>query len=95
MKLRTKRTCCLCALAVGVLLHGWTDPIHVDVGVPSLGYSGPEWPVTDWNHRVCAAILRGDPLITVDVSGQVDHAAMILGVPQAQVTGFHGCPARA
>lgn len=76
-------------------LHGWTDPIHVDVGVPALGYSGPEWPVTDGNHRLWAVILRADPFIAVDIFGHVDHAAVVLGGPDAQITCFQADQARA
>lgn len=43
--------------------QGWLDAIQIDVGVPSLGYSGPEWPVTDGNHRLWASILRGEAFI--------------------------------
>ncbi len=67
--------------------HGWSDPIELDVGVPCLGYDGPQWPVTDGNHRLWAAALRGDVSITVDVAGQADHAAMLLGVPEAVIVG--------
>ncbi len=67
--------------------HGWNDPIEVDVGVPCLGYQGPKWPVTDGNHRLWAACLREDEVIFVDVAGQCDHAAQLLGVPEAEITG--------
>lgn len=62
--------------------NGWPDPIMLDVGIPILGYAGPEWPITDGNHRLAAAALRGDATISVDVSGQVGHAADLLGVPE-------------
>lgn len=65
--------------------HGWEDPIELDVGVPSLGYAGPRWPLTDGNHRLWAAALRGDEVIEVDVAGQVDHAATLLGVSEAAI----------
>lgn len=60
--------------------HGWSDPIEVDVGVPVLGYAGPNWPITDGNHRLAAAAVRKDSTILVDVAGQVDHASSLLGV---------------
>lgn len=62
--------------------HGWSDAIELDVGVPVLGYWGPDWPCTDGNHRLAAAILRRDTHILVDVAGQIDHASELLGVPQ-------------
>jgi hypothetical protein len=65
--------------------RGWGDPIELDVGVPCLGYAGPRWPLMDGNHRLWAAILRGDEAIEVDVAGQVDHAAKLLGVSEADI----------
>jgi hypothetical protein len=62
--------------------HGWSDAIEVDVGCPVLGYGGPKWPVTDGNHRLAAAIVRNDAFISVDVAGQLDHAASLLGVSE-------------
>jgi hypothetical protein len=59
--------------------HGWDDNIDIDVGVPSLGAVG-HWPYTDGNHRICAAILRGDTHIRAEVSGDVDYAEKIFGV---------------
>jgi hypothetical protein len=59
--------------------NGWDDPIDIDVGVPSLGAVG-HWPYTDGNHRICAAILRGDTHIRADISGDVDYAEHIFGV---------------
>ena len=67
--------------------HGWSDAIELDVGVPCLGYAGPDWPVTDGNHRLWAAAVRGDELIDVDIAGQVDHAAQLLGVSEDQIIG--------
>jgi hypothetical protein len=59
-----------------------SDAIEVDVGCPVLGYGGPKWPVTDGNHRLAAAIVRNDAFISVDVAGQLDHAASLLGVSE-------------
>ena len=67
--------------------HGWEDAVEIDVGIPCLGYSGPDWPVIDGNHRVWAATLRGDEFIDVTVAGQVDHAAELLGVTEAEISG--------
>lgn len=72
--------------------QGWLDAIQIDVGVPSLGYSGPEWPVTDGNHRLWASILRGEAFIAVDICGQIDQAAMLLGVPEALIMGCQADP---
>lgn len=60
--------------------YGWTDAISIDVGVPSLGHF-IAWPYEDGNHRICAAIIRGDQYIAAEVSGDIDHAAEIFGVP--------------
>lgn len=54
------------------VVHGWNDPIHVDVGVPSLGFY-PKWPLEDGNHRFAAAIIRGDRIILANMSGAVSE----------------------
>lgn len=59
--------------------HGWKDAIHIDVGVPSLGCH-VWWPVQDGNHRLAAAIYRGDKTILANVDGSVDYAVELLGV---------------
>lgn len=46
------------------------SPIEIDVGVPSLGCC-PEWIVEDGNHRLAAAIFRGDDSILATCSGEV------------------------
>ena len=53
-----------------LVVDGWNDPIHIDVGVPSLGYE-PDYVVDDGNHRLAAAILRGDETILAECSGDV------------------------
>lgn len=51
-------------------VHGWEDPIEVDVGIPALGfYVG--WPIQDGNHRFLAAVARGDRTILASCAGQV------------------------
>lgn len=65
--------------------HGWDDAISIDVGVPSLGHF-LAWPYEDGNHRICAAIIRGDTHIAADVCGDIDHAADIFGVPIEEMT---------
>ena len=67
--------------------NDWSDPIDIDVGVPSLGYAGPAWPVTDGNHRLAAAALRGDVSIQVDIEGQIDHAAELFGMSSSAIRG--------
>lgn len=56
------------------------DPILIDVGCPSLGYWGPNWMVTDGNHRLAAAIFRGDATIPALVDGELEHAFELFGV---------------
>jgi len=72
-----------------LMLSGWDDAIELDVGCPVLGYWGPKWPCTDGNHRLAAAICRADPTILVDVAGQLDHAAELLGVPEDILLNDH------
>jgi len=60
--------------------HRATDPISLDVGCPALGYWGPPWMVVDGNHRLAAAIFRGDLTISALVDGQLDWAFELLGV---------------
>lgn len=67
--------------------QGWTDAISIDVGVPALGHF-VSWPYEDGNHRICAAIIRGDTHIEADVSGDIDHAEEIFGVNV--IEGFEG-----
>jgi hypothetical protein len=47
-------------------------PIEVDVGIPHLGCH-VDWPVQDGNHRLAAAICRGDKKIRVEASGACDE----------------------
>lgn len=58
--------------------HGWSEPIDVDVGVPHMGCV-VEWPVLDGNHRLAAAIVRGDTHILASVSGCEDTMRRRLG----------------
>lgn len=52
-------------------VNGWDDPIDADFGIPVLNYY-PDWPILDGNHRLAAALYRGDETILVDPAGQVD-----------------------
>lgn len=58
------------------MVHGWRDPLEVDIGIPSLGYV-PEWPVQDGNHRLAAAILLKNQTIDIRFSGSLDYAEEI------------------
>lgn len=49
--------------------HGWNDPILVDVGCGGLG---GHFSVDDGNHRLCAAVIRGDASIKASTAGMVD-----------------------
>lgn len=57
-----------------LVAHPDPAPIGIDVGVPSLGYS-PAWVVVDGNHRLAAALYRGDRLIRASLQGE--HAALV------------------
>ncbi len=59
------------------VVNGWNDPIHVDVGVPSLGCY-PKWPLQDGNHRFAAAFIRGDNFILANMSGAIDEIQKFL-----------------
>jgi len=61
------------------VVHGWPDPIGIDVGVPELGCT-VAWPIQDGNHRFAAAIYRGDESILAEVDGSVGYAEELLGV---------------
>lgn len=62
-----------------LVVNGWKDAIEIDVGCPDLGLRVP-WPVTEGNHRLAAAIYRGDMEILADVGGDVDYAFELFGV---------------
>ena len=53
--------------------HGIERPIDLDVGVPSMGYFSDHF-VTDGNHRLAGALLRGDKTIAASVCGSETHA---------------------
>jgi hypothetical protein len=58
--------------------EGWADPIEVDVGVPDLG-CWMDWMVTDGNHRLAAAIVRGDEFILASIAGSCDYMVELFG----------------
>lgn len=49
-------------------VHGWTDAIEIDVGIPSMGCH-VDWMITDGNHRFAAAIVREDEYILSSLAG--------------------------
>ena len=52
-----------------LVVHPDPKPIEVDVGIPSLGCH-VDWPVIDGNHRLAAALYRGDKTILVSPAGE-------------------------
>ncbi len=60
--------------------RGWSTPIQIDVGCPSFPGFRYKWLVDDGNHRLCAAIVRGDRYIDADISGERKYATELLGV---------------
>lgn len=52
---------------------GWSDPVLIDVGCPSLGYINYN-PVIDGNHRLYAASLRQDKTVLCFIEGEIDYA---------------------
>ena len=64
------------------VVHGWdpeVDSIEFDVGVPG-GWGHDWWPVLDGNHRVCAAMVRGDEWLDCYLAGSFDACADLFGV---------------
>lgn len=65
------------------VVNGWTEPIHIDVGIPELGARN-SYIVDDGNHRFAAAIYRKDKEIRSYISGSIGYAKSIkLWNPQA------------
>ncbi len=63
-----------------LVVHGWDDAIEIDVGVPVLSYWNDHI-VIDGNHRLAAAIFRGDETIGACIAGQLDYAEELLQIP--------------
>jgi hypothetical protein len=61
-----------------LIVYGWTEPVEIDVGVPSLNYF--PYPLIDGHHRLCAAIYRKDGFILASVSGSLNYAFELFGV---------------
>jgi len=47
-----------------------SDPILIDVGLPSLGYYMDDIIMDGW-HRIYATIMRRDKFIKADLSGEI------------------------
>lgn len=56
-----------------------SKPIDIDVGIPCLNFY-IDWMIIDGNHRLAAAIYRGDEYILADIAGQVDYAEFLFGM---------------
>lgn len=50
---------------------GWMDPISIDVGCPSLGYTNLT--LEDGYHRLCAAVISRRVKILVCAGGEIDQ----------------------
>jgi hypothetical protein len=58
---------------------GWDGKVIIDVGCPELPNLS-DWIIDDGNHRVYAAVLRGDTLVEIGFSGDIDYGAELLKV---------------
>ena len=67
-----------------MIVQGWQDPIAIDVGVPEMG-AGVEWPVVDGNHRLGAAIWRGDTHILAELSGSIPYLPELFSLTSCEV----------
>lgn len=62
-----------------LMAHPSQEPIEIDVGVPGLGCH-VDWFVQDGNHRLAAALMRGEPTIMACVSGDLHYAHDLFGI---------------
>lgn len=70
-------------------VHGWRDPISVDIGVPGFAGFRSCWPILDGNHRFAAAIFRGNPTILAEFGGSITEAARLgLFVDAGRIDGM-------
>lgn len=49
------------------------EPIHIDVGIPSLGGT-VDYIIDDGNHRLAAEIIKESKTVKAKISGSIDHA---------------------
>ncbi len=63
------------------VVHGWDDPLGVDVGVPSMGCR-PAWLVVNGNHRWVAAVHRGGRTVRAEADGAVDKIEKLMDPPE-------------
>jgi len=61
------------------IMNGFEDPISLDVGIPSMGYS-MDWILTDGNHRLAAAIFSNLATVPVEFSGEVEFFKELFGL---------------
>ncbi|MBD8614843.1 MULTISPECIES: hypothetical protein [Pseudomonas] len=66
-----------------LVLNPARDPIHIDVGVPS--HTAPAWPILDGNHRLAAAIYRGDSTISSEIGGCLDLIANLFNLSDKEL----------
>jgi hypothetical protein len=65
-----------------LVVHGWDDPIDFEADPHG-------WCIYDGNHRLAAAIFRGDTEIEVNVGGFLNYAADLLGISEEELSqGF-------
>ena len=62
-----------------LMIHPSREPIEIDVGVPHL-CCYVDWLVQDGNHRLAAALMRGEPTIMACVSGDLRAAHDLFGI---------------
>jgi len=71
-----------------------TDPIEIDVGVPSMGCH-VAWPIEDGNHRFAAAIYAGRSHVNCNVAGSLEYAMELFGVDCSDETpSVHSIPGK-
>lgn len=51
--------------------YGWSQD---DADLPMIDMGEDDWPLGDGNHRLCAAVVRGDTMIKVLIEGDLDLA---------------------
>lgn len=67
-----------------LVVNGWKDEIHLDVGVPSM-CCHVDWIIMDGNHRLAAAFYREDETIEAGIMGEARHAAELLHLDQEEI----------